>query len=342
MSASRVSDPAWFPVGWDAATDTFRFAGLDATRVGDAAFLDKRLCIDVDAAEAVPAGEFAALRAAPLESPPAFLFHTAFCCSTLLARALHAPPRAMALKEPSLLLRLAEAWRNQPDPAARARTGASLDLGLRLLARPWADGGRVLVKPTNTVMVLLEPLLAAAPAMRAVLLHGSLEDFLVSCAKKLPEAETRLNWMARMVLPGSGLPEAFGISPDGQFGFVEATVLTWYAQMAHYARALESAAAPRLRTLDMDALLARPAATVAACAQWLELPAALEGLPARVEAEFSHHAKATDVAFNPQLRLAEKQRVLDRNGELIRAALDWARREVEPRVRLPRMQPLAV
>ena len=99
---------------------------------------------------------------------------------------------------------------------------------------------------------------------------------------------------------------------------------------------------PRLRTLDMDVLLARPAATVAACAQWLELPAALEGLPARVEAEFSHHAKATDVAFNPQLRLAEKQRVLDRNGELIRAALDWARREVEPRVRLPRMQPLAV
>ena len=107
MSASRVSDPAWFPVGWDAATDTFRFAGLDATRVGDAAFLDKRLGIDVvvtdhhlpgDAAEAVPAGEFAALRAAPLESPPAFLFHTAFCCSTLLARALHAPPRAMALK----------------------------------------------------------------------------------------------------------------------------------------------------------------------------------------------------------------------------------------------------
>ena len=164
----------------------------------------------------------------------------------------------------------------------------------------------------------------------------------MSCAKKLPEAETRLNWMARMVLPGSGLPEAFGISPDGQFGFVEATVLAWYAQMAHYARALESAAAPRLRTLDMDVLLARPAETVAACARWLELPAALEGLPARVEAEFSHHAKATDVAFNPQLRLAEKQRVLERNGELIRAALDWARREVEPRVRLPRMQPLAV
>ena len=61
----------------------------------------------------------------------------------------------------------------------------------------------------------------------------------------------------------------------------------------------------------------------------------------RVDGEFSHHAKATDVAFNPQLRLAEKQRVLERNGDLIRAALDWARREVEPRVRLPRMQPLA-
>ena len=340
MSAPRAADPAWFPVGWDAATDAFRFAALDAARIGDAAFLDKRLGVDLAAAEAVPASALAALRAEPIATAPALLFHTAFCCSTLLARALHAPPHAMALKEPSLLLRLAEAWRNAPDAAARARVDASLEIGLRLLARPWAEGGRVLVKPTNTVVLLLDHVLAASPRTQGVLLYGSLEDFLVSCAKKLPEAETRLNWMARMVLPGSGLPETFGISANAQFGFAEATVLTWYAQMAHYARALDSAAAPRLRTLDMDVLLARPAETVAACARWLGLPAALEGLPARVEAEFSHHAKATDVAFNPQVREAEKQRLLERDGELIRAALDWARREIEPRVRMPRMQPL--
>lgn len=340
MSDARVADPAWFPVGWDGASDAFRFATLDAARLGDAAFLDKRLGVDLAGAEAVPAQALSGLRAEPVAAAPAFLFHTAFCCSTLLARCLHAPPGAMALKEPSLLLRLTEAWRNAPDAAARARVDASLDIGLRLLARPWAAQGRVLVKPTNTVVLILDRVLAAAPDSRAVLLHGGLEDFLVSCAKKLPEAETRLNWMARTVLPGSGLVEAFGLSADAQFGFVEATVLTWYAQMAHYARALASAAAPRLRTLDMDVLLARPADTVAACARWLQLPAALDGLAARVQGEFSHHAKATDVAFNPQVRLAEKQRVLERHGDLVRGALAWARREIEPRASLPRMQPL--
>ena len=40
MSDARVADPAWFPVGWDGASDAFRFATLDAARLGDAAYID--------------------------------------------------------------------------------------------------------------------------------------------------------------------------------------------------------------------------------------------------------------------------------------------------------------
>jgi hypothetical protein len=261
------------------------------------------------------------------------VFHSAFCCSTLLARALHAPPAAMALKEPSALLAL-QTYAIAPGMQAE-RLSALTEATLRLLARPWVDGGRVLIKPTNIVNGLLPRLLAAAPQARAVLLYSSLREFLISCVKKLPEAQTRIRWMAQHLLHGSALARTLGVTPQQPFHFVESCVLTWYAQIERYADALAADAPRRLATLDMDALLAAPQAAVAACARWLELPAALDGLEARVESEFSRHAKSTEVAYDPAERTREKQRVLARYGALIEQAEAWAAEVVAPVARMP-------
>jgi hypothetical protein len=46
----------------------------------------------------------------PHTAPLHFVFHTAFCCSTLLARALDVPGSSMGLKEPSVLVDFASVW----------------------------------------------------------------------------------------------------------------------------------------------------------------------------------------------------------------------------------------
>ena len=330
MSSFRTDDPRHYIADYDAAADAFLAVAVDEALLARAPFLDRRLEVDWERALRVPA----ATVDAPAVAPPAFIFHTAFCCSTLLARALDATPRVVALKEPLALMSLSAA---SLDAAfARERLDDRLRRALALLARPWSEGGRVLIKPTNLVNRLLPRTLEVAPGARAVLLYSSLREFLVSCCKKLPQAETRIRWMANHLLPGSPLAHALGVDPLQPFNFVEACVLTWYAQMELFGIALARDGGARLATLDMDVLLAEPARTVAHAARWLGLDASLDGLDARVAAEFSRHAKATDQPFDPAARAAEKARVLARYGQLIDQAEAWAKQVVAPAAQLPR------
>lgn len=332
MNAPDPSDPRWFPVGYAAETQTLSLLKVDLDCIGRSSFLDRRMQADWSAALPVPLAALA--ESAAVDRAPALLFHTAFCGSTLLARALHAPPLAVSLKEPSALLDLCGAsLPNRRVPPERIeRAGRAL---LGLLGRPWTAGGRVLIKPTNQVNRLLPLLLRLSPRSRAVLLYSGLEQFLVSCCKKLPEAETKLRWMAQMLLPDSRLGARLGIPSDHPFNFVESSVLTWHLQMERYALALAADGADRLRTLSVDALLAEPEASVRQAARWLELPGALDGLSERVQATFSRDAKHPEREYGQSDRENESQVVRQQHAALIEFALRWAAAAIEPAACLP-------
>src|SRR5690349_12255151 len=105
MTSFRADDPRHYVADYDAAADAFLAVDVDEALLARAPFLDRRLEVDWNGALRVDA----AAVAAPDVAPPAFVFHTAFCCSTLLARALDAPPRVVALKEPLALMSLSQA-----------------------------------------------------------------------------------------------------------------------------------------------------------------------------------------------------------------------------------------
>ncbi|HEV8695560.1 MAG TPA: hypothetical protein VGQ93_15475 [Lysobacter sp.] len=327
MPAHDLSDPRWFPTDYDAKGDVFRMSTITLDAIGSSAFLDKRLGVAPEAIVTVPARDLEQV----MPTVPAFLFHTAFCGSTLLARALHAPPRAVSLKEPQALLSLAMARsRGTPDNLIDTR----LRTALALLARPWADGGRVLIKPTNQANNLMAPLLALSPNSRALLLYSSLEEFLLSCFKKLPEAETRIRWMAQHLIAGTRLATALGISPRQSFNLVESCVLTWFAQMELYADALAADRHDRLRTLDLRAMLAQPSACVRACSGWLRLDTGYD-LEARVAAVFARDSKSGDREYDASQRELEKSRVQEAFGDIIQRACAWARERVAPVAAVP-------
>lgn len=322
-----LADPRSFPYDYDDARDEWLVMPLSLEQVGAAPFLDQRMGVSREAALRVADGD----AVVPASDPPgAYLFHTAFCGSTLLARALHAPPGAVALKEPVVLTTL-----TRMSLSASPRTDAVLRRALPLLGRPWTPGGVVLVKPTNLVNRLMPAILAQAPKARAVLLYASLREFLLSCFKKLPQAEIAVRWMAQALIRDTQLQRRLGLRGDEPYNLVESCVLTYYAQLELYADVLEADRGDRLRTLDMAEMLAAPAAAVAACARWLSLPAALEGLELRVAAEFARDSKKSARDFDAAQREREKAQMQERYGAVIEQALAWSRDVIEPHARVP-------
>ena len=326
-SLSNPSTVTSFPVDFDPQRDEFLMLPMAAECIADAAFLDQRLGGDWTTATRVDWRDVPATSQRP---GVALLFHTAFCCSTLLARALQSPPRVIALKEPLALSQIASAALSQP----RSQIQGPLCAALQLLARPWAPGGRCLIKPTNQANNLLPDILRMTSG-KAILLYSSLPEFVVSCCKKLPEADTRVRWMAQHLLKDTHLQHVLGIAWNHHFHFIESCVLTWYAQMERYADALAADSDDRLRSLDMQAMLADPAGVVAAAADWLQLEIDASALQARVLTEFQRNSKHPDRPYDLTRRAEERKQAMTHYADVQDNALAWAHETIVPVARMP-------
>lgn len=329
LASMVINDPTWFPSRYDAQADRVAMLKLGAEVIGEASFLDQRLPVPMDQAiwQPLPFGH-------PLAAPPAWLFHSAFCGSTLLSRALQAPPDVTVLREPSALLDLALA-RSGDGFLANDKVIERARRLVALLARPWAADGRVVIKPTNQVNRILPALLHAEPHGKALLLYSSLEQFLLSCCKKLPNAEMPLRWMAQALLPGTDLERRLGIPSGHPLSFSEAAVLTWFAQMEIYAHALAGDHQGRLRSLDMQALLDAPLPVARATARWLGLDMRLPDLSQSVAVVFSRNAKDATQAYDPNARARERQRLMKQYGAGVERMMTWAEEVIVPAATLP-------
>jgi len=115
--AAFITDPTNFPLRFDFDRGLFNFVKLSRKEFTDAAFLDHR----APGAQAVIAStpiadlknQWAEAIAAngSVSRKPVYIFHTAFCSSTLISRCLDAPGRILALKEPALLVDISSARR---------------------------------------------------------------------------------------------------------------------------------------------------------------------------------------------------------------------------------------
>lgn len=284
--AEIAADPRWLPHRIDAAQRRVQFVRIERARLAEAAFLAD---IDADAAAGqawLSFDEVAALR--PATGPLHFVFHTAFCRSTLLVRALEMPGVSAGLSEPAIIVQLFNAGE-----AARPLVKPVLDL----LSRPWGEGEAVFVKPTNHANMLIPALLAARPDARAVLMTNPLPSFLKSVARRglLGRRWGRQLYLEMMGYAGMDL----GLDAREQFSMtdMQAAGLAWFLSQRWFAMQQAQFGADRLRVLDGDRFDENRADTLEAV---LDL-AGVEHDPAAVEAVvegplFRSHSKLGDAA----------------------------------------------
>lgn len=254
--ADLAADPAWLPHRIDGPGRQVEFIRVPRETLADRGFLADR---DLPPGDRALAGWDHVLAMQPEAGQLHFIFHTAFCRSTLLVRALDAPGVAAGLNEPGILSSLASAG----DAAAPL-----LRPLLALLARPHAPGETVVVKPTNHANRLIPALLRARPDARAVLMSHDLPVFLRAVARK---GLLGRNWGRKLFLElQSYAGMEFGMDPRESFAMtdMQAAGLAWFLNQRffalHLAGQVDGVRPERLRTLDGDRFDAARADTLAA------------------------------------------------------------------------------
>lgn len=326
QGAPALADARWFPVDLNVPRREYAFLPIGAEVLDRSAFLDSRIDAPLREASSV-AVDVVAQAALPEAAPLAWLFHTSFCCSTLLARMLHVPPCQVVLKEPLVLRRLSDA-RHAGWPL-----DGLVDPSVRLLSRPWDPCPAVVIKPTHAALNVAVELLDASPGSRGVILMSSLEDFLISNLKKPPETLAKVPALAERALQAGSfhtrLPTDALAPPD----LLAAVALQWAAQRELCTDIAKAVGPQRLRLLDAATLLDDVQAIAWQCAQWLRLPVPRSLLAPRVAESSQRHAKARAAPYDPGHRAADARRIRVRFDSEIVAVLRWFDRLVMPAMR---------
>ncbi|MFZ4687654.1 MAG: hypothetical protein ACOYLS_00310 [Polymorphobacter sp.] len=308
-------DPLWFPHRYDPGQDAVHFRRLERSVHRAATFVTDEY---LPKGDPVVMSRRAAMAARPVRAPLHYIFHSAFCCSTLLARAFDAPGLAMGLKEPVLLNDLV-GWQLRGGTAAQI--APVLDDGLALLARPFAAGEAVVIKPSNLLNGMAPAMLTMRPQSRALLLYAPLRTYLGSVAKK---GMTGRLWARDLLVKQlrQGL-HPFGYSGDDYLGQtdLQAAAIGWLAQHILFARIIEQFGPARVATLDSETLMAEPAEALAALARLFAVPldvAAVVAGPA-----FTTHSKS-GTGFDAAARDAEVLAAADLHADEIEKVATWA------------------
>jgi len=311
-----VGDAAWLAHRYDPVGDDVHF--VHATRADHraATFLTDEFLAGAATPEALSRAK--AIAAAPSPAPVHFIFHSAYCCSSLLARAFDIEGVAMGLKEPQILNDL-QGWRGRG--GSSARIAEVLDGTLTLLARPFALGEAVVIKPSNLVNAFAPAMLAMRPQSRALLLYAPLRLYLGSIARK--GMWGRL-WVRELFvkIARDGLLD-YGFSPEEIMRQTDLQIaaIGWLGQHRHFAGLVARYGAGRVRTLDSESLVARPADSLAALADLYQLSFDVEAA-AGGEA-FTRHSK-DGAAFSREAREAEQRTGVAVHAEEVDKVAIWA------------------
>lgn len=317
-----IRDGRWLAHRYDEANDTIRFRLVPREEHRRLIFLTEAELGD-GPMQIFPRGDCFA-EARQLELPtPRFIFHSAYCCSTLLARAFDVPGTSMGFREPQILNDISGLQLRRADPRQIA---AAVDAALLLLARPLGTDETNVIKPSNVFNPSIPVTLAMRPDARAVLLYAPLESFLGSIARKEIEGRT---WVRELMwkLIQLGQADSFGFTSEELYRQTDLQVaaLAWLAQQAQF-REIAAAHGDRVRTLDSESLLTKPRDAMAALSGLfgLDLDAgAIASGPA-----FSRHSKWGD-DYHAADRQREREAGLDLHAREIEIVLKWARKVAE-------------
>jgi hypothetical protein len=323
-----LSSPGIYPLHIDPRTRVVEFCEMSRDSYRRSPFLDHRI---VKASERSRPLAFDDIFSVEGHSQPAdtrYIFHSAFCCSTLLSRYLDAIEAALVLREPHSLYEVAILKRfygtdiipNVP-PSEWKKLFQFIAC---LLSRRYDASKPVIIKPSDGCNNLMADLLDANPENRGLFIYSSIQRFLVSVLKY----EERHEW-ARIRLRELTIDrqkQGMAVKYDPRLlNSWQTAALVWVYHMEAYSQICQTPCGKKLFALDSEILLDRPVPTLCAILQHFgDHPNSNLIEQALRKPEFNTHSKNSSQLYDEETREREyKKNNLQMQGE-IQSGLGWA------------------
>ncbi|MEH6791648.1 hypothetical protein [Parasphingorhabdus sp.] len=317
--AEIIGEPEYLLHRYDEAGDQFQFLHVPRETHRSSTFLTSDyLPPDL---RAVYLNRQSVLATDPKPGPIHFIFHSAYCCSTMLARAFDIEGVSMGLKEPVVLNDMI-GWRRRGGHPAKI--GEVLHQSLDLLARPFRPGEVMVVKPSNIVNSLADAMLAMRPGASALLLYAPLRSYLISIVKKGLWGRLWVRELLVGLLKDGALH--MQLSTEELLGLtdIQIAAVGWLSQHRAFADLLTKYGNARIKTLNSEVLLTRSADCIAALAAHYRLELADEQIQAVIDGPaFGRHSKF-DGNFDAESRAQEQEEAARLHHDEIEKVTIWA------------------
>lgn len=318
-----IQDAAWLPHDYDWRNDTLTFANLPKTTQRQAVFLDPRYLARAPLSPPIPIDALSVGAIREAAGPLHFIFHTSFCCSTLLARALDFPGVSMGIKEPSVLAAFADYWAGtRRTPGAFLALGATLDL----LSRPQEPGETQIIKPSNVVNHIVPEMLHARPDAKAIVMYSSLDTFLRAITRRGIGGRGFARLVYQQFAPIIPIESGFTDVDTLLQTDLQIAAQAWLMQTAFLDSVARRFGPNVVRTLSSERFLADTAGTLTAVGGFFNLALDQDRAAAIASGPiFNEHAKEPGRAFNAASFEAQYNESGAMYAEEIAAAKAWAR-----------------
>lgn len=324
--AAQPFDPAdaqWIAHRYERTRDEVHFRLVPRENHADFPFLTEEYVGSLPATRLARAEAVAVARRAA--APLRIIFHSAFCGSTLLCRALDRPGMAMGLSEPTILNDIVGIrQRREADPR---RIAQLIDEAMLLLARPWQPDEAVVVKPSNILNPLAMAMLALRPDAQAVVLHAPLPVFLASVARKGMWCRLWARELLERLLQDGVVDLGFEAGDWFRLTDLQVAAVGWIAQHRLF-HELKVQMPHRVLPVDSEAMFADPVAWLERIKAHFTLDEGVSGSLLAESPAFTRHSKSGG-GFSAKDRVADRAAAFSAHGDEIEKVTVWAQAVAE-------------
>ncbi len=260
--------------------------------------------------------------------PVNYIFHTAFCCSTLISKCLDIQGISSALREPAVFMQMANYKRvGNPLFLDIHRQQTLLNIVVYLLAKSSGQSETPLIKPTNAANNLIVEIVQNIHTQGILLLYSSLEQFLVSIIKKGEEGRAFVRRLFNLIRMDSERSNSLPLESLSQLTDLQIAAMVWYVQLDNYLKVLDGFPAATIRTLDCEVFLAEPVNTLTRLCELFNLNVTKQALGEIITGPiFTKYSKNSLLDYDASIRETENTRIAKHNRETINGIIAWSER----------------